>query len=285
MRTLRPVRPPIAVEREYHKRIKALFQKMNRSLFWWLRAEYRKVDTPQVNVQDGSMTDVQKKLKQLHKYWSKAFEKEADVLGEWFGNAVQKYTTTNLKNQMKKSKLETLGFDLKFSYHSRKERDVLKAIIMENVRYITNIGEDQMGRAEGVILRGIENGYDLSTMSENLEETFGVSERKASMIARDQTRKATNSLSRQRLLDYGVTKGKWMHTSAGKTYRDSHVAMDGTIYDIEQGCFDDDYGEYIQPAELPNCHCVCIPVLDFSKEDEFWSEYEGTETGWKGDGK
>ena len=43
------------------------------------------------------------------------------------------------------------------------------------------------------------------------------------MIARDQTNKATNNLSRQRLLSYGITKGVWMHTSAGKTYRDTHI--------------------------------------------------------------
>jgi hypothetical protein len=39
--------------------------------------------------------------------------------------------------------------------------------------------------------------------------------------------------------------------------------MDGEIYDLEQGCYDDDYGDYVQPAELVNCRCVCIPVIDF----------------------
>lgn len=284
MKTLRSVRPPISVEREYHKRIKALLQKMNASLFWWLRAEYRKVETPKTT-QDAGMTDLQKKLKKLHKYWSKEFAQEADVLGEWFGKAIQKHTTMNLKNQFKKSKLETLGFDLKFEYHSRKERDVFKSLVAQNVSLIKSIASEHLTRVEGVVMRGIENGHDLSRMSEDLEESFGVSERRASNIARDQTRKATNSLSRQRLLDYGVTKGKWMHTASGKTYRDSHVAMDGEIYDIEEGCYDEDYGDYIQPAELPNCHCVCIPVLDFGNEDELYSEYEGTETGWKGGGK
>jgi uncharacterized protein with gpF-like domain len=118
-------------------------------------------------------------------------------------------------------------------------------------------------------------------MTDDLEHSFGVTERRAAMIARDQTAKATNNLSRQRLLDYGVKYGKWMHTSSGKTYRESHMEMDGEIYDLEQGCFDIDYGGYIQPGELVNCKCCCIPVLDFSKEDEMYAEYEGTETGWK----
>jgi SPP1 gp7 family putative phage head morphogenesis protein len=104
-------------------------------------------------------------------------------------------------------------------------------------------------------------------MTTDLTESYGVTERRAAMIARDQTAKATNNLSRQRLMDYGVKKGKWMHTSAGKTYRDSHVQMDGELYDLEQGCYDDDYGDYVQPGELVNCRCVCIPVIDFGNEE------------------
>jgi SPP1 gp7 family putative phage head morphogenesis protein len=118
-------------------------------------------------------------------------------------------------------------------------------------------------QVQGIVLRGIETGHDLERMTSDLTESYGVTERRAAMIARDQTAKATNNLSRQRLMDYGVKKGKWMHTSAGKTYRDSHVQMDGELYDLEQGCYDDDYGDYVQPGELVNCRCVCIPVIDF----------------------
>jgi hypothetical protein len=91
------------------------------------------------------------------------------------------------------------------------------------------------------------------------------------MIARDQTNKATNNLSRQRLLDYGVTKGIWMHTASGKTYRETHVNdMDGQEYDIREGCFDPDekVNRYIQPAELVNCYCVCRPVIPQLSEEE-----------------
>lgn len=267
MRTLRPVRPPVAIEREYHKKLKALVQKMNKSLFWWLRSEYRKVT-------DAPMSDLRKKLKELHKYWEKVYNEEADKLAEWFASHVQAYTTSNLQRQFSRAKLATLGFDLKFTYHSRKERDIFRSIIEQNVNLIKSIASEHLTRVEGVVLRGIETGHDLSRMTDDLESAFGVSERRAAMIARDQTAKATNNLSRQRLLDYGVSKGKWMHTASGKTYRESHVDMDGTIYDIEEGCYDDDYGDYIQPGELVNCRCVCIPVLDFSKEDDFWQEWD-----------
>ena len=31
-------------------------------------------------------------------------------------------------------------------------------------------------------------------------------------------------------------------------------------YDYDDG-YDYDYGDYVQPAELVNCHCVCVPVI------------------------
>lgn len=265
MRALRPVRPPVAIERAYHKKLKALLREMDRSLYWWLRAEYRKVE-PEI-VGDSATRDLRAKMKYLARYWKKKYNEKAVEMANWFATEVQKHTTRNLQNQMKRAKLAELGFDLKFTYHSRKERTIFNSIVEQNVNLIKSIASEHLTKVQGVVLRGIETGHDLSRMTQDLEEGFGVSERRAAMIARDQTAKASNNLARQRLMDYGVKKGKWMHTSSGKTYRDSHVRMDGEVYDLEQGCFDDDYGDYVQPGELINCHCVCIPVIDFGNKE------------------
>lgn len=265
MKALRPVRPPVAIERTYHKKIRAMLREMNRSLYFWLRAEYRKAE-PEI-VGDSAITDLRAKLRKLTRIWQKKFDEESTTIATWFATEVQKHTTRGLQNQMKRTKLVDLGFDLKFTYHSRKERAIFNSIVEQNVNLIKSIASEHLTKVQGVVLRGIETGHDLSRMTGDLEEGFGVSERRAAMIARDQTAKASNNLSRQRLMDYGVKKGKWMHTSSGKTYRDSHVQMDGEIYDLEQGCYDDDYGDYVQPGELVNCHCVCVPVIDFGNEE------------------
>lgn len=263
MRSLKPIRPPVAIEREYHKKLKAMIKEMDKSLFWWLRAEYRKAERDLVA--DAATTDLRKKLKKLIKEWQKRFDEESGDIAKWFASKMQGYTTNNLRQQFSKAKLTALGFDLKFTYHSQRERAIFNSIVEQNVNLIKSIASEHLTQVQGVVLRGIETGHDLGRMTEDLEHSFGVTERRAAMIARDQTAKASNNLSRQRLLDYGVTKGKWMHTSSGKTYRDSHVQMDGEIYDIEEGCYDDDYGDYVQPGELVNCHCVCVPVIDFNQ--------------------
>jgi SPP1 gp7 family putative phage head morphogenesis protein len=260
---LRPVRPPIAIQKEYHKRLKAFIKEMDRSLFWWLRASYRQVDKDVIQTaQDGAMGDLVKELRRLEREWVKKSNTFATETAKWFSGKIQGYTALTIQNEMKKRDLVKLGFDLKFQYHSAKERAMFKSIVTQNVNLIKSIASEHLTRVTGVVLRGIESGHDLGRMTEEMEKSFGVTERRAAIIARDQTNKATQNLSRQRLMDYGVTKGKWQHSSAGNTYRESHVEMDGEIYDLDEGCYDPDYGDYIQPAELVNCHCFCVPVID-----------------------
>lgn len=260
---LRPVRPPIAIQKEYHKRLKAFIREMDKSLFWWLRASYRQVDKDIIQTaQDGAMGDLVKELRRLEREWVKKSNTFATETAKWFSGKIQGYIAITIQNEMKKRDLVKLGFDLKFKYHSAKERAMFKSIVTQNVNLIKSIASEHLTRVTGVVLRGIESGHDLGRMTEEMEKSFGVTERRAAIIARDQTNKATQNLSRQRLMDYGVTKGKWQHSSAGNTYRESHVEMDGEIYDLDEGCYDPDYGDYIQPAELVNCHCFCVPVID-----------------------
>lgn len=265
MRTLRPVRPPVAIEREYHKRLKNMILEMDRSLYWWLRAEYRKMEP--VVVGDALFGDLRRKMSSLATTCKRKFNEKADALAKWFAEKIRSFTTRNLQNQMNQNNLAPLGFDLEFKYHSQQERVIFQSIVEQNVNLIKSISSEHLTQVQGIVLRGIESGHDLGRVTEELTKSFGVTERRAAMIARDQTAKATNNLTRQRLLDYGVTKGKWMHTSSGKTYRDSHVEMDGEIYDLTEGCYDPDYGAHIQPAELVNCHCLCVPVIDFSNKE------------------
>lgn len=257
-RTLKPVFPPAAIEKEYKKRLLSAVREMENSCVYWLRAKYRANEDM---ITDSATDALLKEFRRLLRQWGKKFAERADVLSRWFATKTRSYAARNLQSQMEPLRRGGLGFDLKFQYQSQKERQVFRAIVAENVNLIKSIAQESLTQVEGIVMRSIENGNDLGTLTDALHHQFGVSERRAAMIARDQTAKATNSLSRQRLMDYGITKGVWMHTSAGKTYRETHVEMDGTEYDIAEGCFDENVGRKIQPAELVNCRCVCRPVI------------------------
>lgn len=264
-KALHPIQPPAAIETEYRRKLQKAVREMEKSIVYWLKARYRANED---KIMDSATDDLLKELRKLTRQWNRNFNELAKTLPKSFISKVRGYESRNLVQQMKPYRDAGLGFNLDFKYISNKERQVFNALVAENVNLIKSIAKESLTQVEGITMRAIQNGHDLSTLTEDLHEQFGISERRAATIARDQTAKATNGLSRQRLMDYGVKKARWMHTSAGKTYRDSHVDMDGEEYDIEQGCFDPDYGGYIQPGELVNCRCLAIPIIPEVEAEE-----------------
>ena len=138
---------------------------------------------------------------------------------------------------------------------------MLQSIIVENVNLIKSIPQHYLTEVQGLVQRSVQNGRDLGYLTEELQKRYGITKRRAATIARDQNDKATESLSRARLQSLGVTKGIWMHTSAGKTYRHTHVEMNGKEFDLSTGLYDSAVGREIFPGELVNCRCTFRPLL------------------------
>lgn len=284
-RTLNPIFPPAAIEQEYEKRLKAAIREMEKSCVDELSKTYKANED---KILDSATDNLLKTFRQLLRKWMDKFNALADVLPEWFVGKIRGYVARNLIQQTKPLRDAGLGFNLTFRYMSEAEKQVFQAIVAENVNLIKSIAQQTLTQVEGIVLRAIETGQDLYTLKEQLHHQFGVSERRAAMIARDQTAKATNNLARQRLMDYGITRGIWMHTAAGKTYRETHINdMDGVEYNIKFGCYDPDpkVERAIQPAELVNCHCVCRPVIPaYGTEERGRNDWEEQSQGKESEG-
>ena len=268
-RTLNPIYPPAAIQKEYEKRLKKAIREMEKSVVYWLLAKYKANEDLIV---DSAVDNLLKEFRRLLRQWTRNFNELCETLPRWFASKIRGYVTNNLVQQTKPLRDAGLGFNLEFSYMSRKERQAFAAIVKENVNLIKNrLMRDSLTQVEGIVLRSIENGHDLSTLTEELHKQFGVTERRAAMIARDQTHKATENLARARLKSYGINRGIWVHTPSGKTYRKTHIdILDGKEYDLEEGLYDPAKGveRKIHPAELVNCYCVCRPLIPTLSEEE-----------------
>jgi SPP1 gp7 family putative phage head morphogenesis protein len=101
--------------------------------------------------------------------------------------------------------------------------------INENTSLIKSIPEQYHKQVEGVLSRGIMSGQSVKTLSAELEKQFDITERRARLIATDQTLKAHSSLTEYRLKSVGVKEYTW-ETVNDSRVRPEHQDRQGNVY-------------------------------------------------------
>ncbi|CCH57726.1 head morphogenesis [Acinetobacter phage AP22] len=153
--------------------------------------------------------------------------------------------------------LRKRGFTVNFR-HTQYMEDQAQIALGENVALIKSIGNEYLDKVRSAVWRSVKNGYDVESLIKQLKEIDGVKDRRAKNIAKDQTAKLNQAFEDARAKELGITKAKWLHSSAVKVPRISHVKAHGTVYDIEKGCLID--GEYIKPS-ISKIGCKCRKCL------------------------
>jgi uncharacterized protein with gpF-like domain len=111
-------------------------------------------------------------------------------------------------------------------------------------------------------MRSVLAGRDLKTLGQELRNRYDITARRAALIARDQSNKATQAISRANSLDAGLTRAEWIHIPGRKSSRRSHEAMHGKQFDLTRGMYDPEVKKRIQPGELVACNCSYRLVID-----------------------
>ena len=257
-KTITPVRPNEGIEAEYRKKLTRLVDEMANSVVYWIRSAYR--NNEPVMAQDVSPADFLKKvMKNLARRWLKRFDETAPELAAYFAQAVQTRSDASLKAILKRS-----GLSIEFKM-TPAQRDILDATVNANVGLIKSIPQQYLAQVEGSVMRSVQAGRNLSTLSSELRTHHGVSRRKAALISRDQNNKATSAMNRARQVELGITEAIWLHSAGGNEPRPTHVAQSGKKYSVVDGWFDpsaaNGRGKRIFPGEEINCRCVSRSVL------------------------
>lgn len=259
-KTARPVRPNKGIELYYQRAIQGLVKRMTNSVLWWLRAEYRK-EEPQI-MQNTTVTQdalpsrlLQKKMKSMLRKWRKEFNEQAEQLALNFLTR----THTAVTSQVTES-LKAAGLAIK-PQMSRAEQDIMASLTIENVNLIKSIPTRYFEEVDGLVQRAVQFGRDVDFLQEELNKRYNITMRRARFIARDQVNKATEQIAMAKHKALGIDRAVWKHTPVGKTYRHSHIDMDGKEFSLSEGMYDSEVGYNITPGELPGCHCVYQIVL------------------------
>lgn len=197
----------------------------------------------------------------LRKKWYKIFEKRSREMSRWLAETVKKRTRKDILKQLK-----AIGLAITPNF-TDSEKKIISGIVETGVELIKTIPRDYLGNVQEVVKNAVQNaverGGDRHAIYEAIKDKFDhplvqtqkQAERRAELISADQVQKATQEFALNNAQAYGATKGEWIHIPGEKTSRITHMEMDGQIFDLDQGLFDSDVGEYVKPGELIYCRC------------------------------
>lgn len=256
---LKPVHPSAGNSAWYAAQLQKLIDEMNDSTLYWLKSSYRN-NEPLLAQDELPAAALRKAILKLSKRWQYKFDKLAPQLARFFARKAEQRSSTRLAQLLREA-----GLSVKFTM-TRGMQDIMHATITEQVGLIRSIPQKYFGSIEVMVMESVKAGRDLKSLSDRLRSEYGVTKRRAQLIAKDQNNKATASMTAARHVELGITQAIWMHSRGGKVPRPTHLANDGKLYDVKKGWYDPDaYGKgkgaWVRPGELINCRCVSSAVI------------------------
>ena len=259
---LRAVKPSPGLREAYAKKLKSLIRRMASDIAGRIEKLY-KTEEPKIAVdakagQKLPAKKLQKMLDDLRKKWEVEVFDFAEPTANWFVTKASGYVDRAQNSAIKDAGIP--GFDIRFDKGTISQ-DAFEALVSQNVSLIKSIGTKYLDDVEGSVMRAVTAGRDVAGLKKDLSERFGITNRRAEFIARDQCNKAIEGLARANDLETGVEEGIWIHVPGKKTSRETHREMDGKKFDLSKGMYDRSEGRYVMPGELPGCQCTYQPVL------------------------
>lgn len=142
--------------------------------------------------------------------------------------------------------------------------DYLKAAADQNAALITSIPSQYLEQVSNIVTGNMRAGMRPSYIEQALVKQFGITQRRAKLIARDQTSKIQGEITRIRQVNSGITYFRWL-TAHDERVRPSHVAVGKRDVGYGPGVFKwSDLpvvdGVPTFPGQPINCRCVAVPV-------------------------
>lgn len=273
---LRAIRPNKGIEMDYRKKLAALIARMQKETQREILRAYQGEEA-QIAADAVPANVLYRLARGLRDKYQKLFNKKARSLSLWFVNSVDRYTEVALKGALRHYQSEKFQQELSDLglLHDFKRTPALtnavQSFVHENVNLIKSIPEKYFTEVEGMVMRGIRDGKPFNWVNDEMAKRYGITTRRAVMIARDQNHKATEQLNRTRQLGLGVKRGMWQHATGVKEPRHSHEQANGKIFDLDKGLKID--GDYIFPGEKINCFPSDVKINGFGGIEKLFRRF------------
>lgn len=245
---------PTNQEKKYDRVLHSLTNELNRLIKIYLMPEIpsmiHEVESKTPNDRNDDYLD---RLKTLILFIGEAIHSTVDltiVEAEEIGFEIAKFN----KVQSDKVNHTIFGFDV--FVDEPWLLDQLKLFSAQNAQLIRSLPVQELGRVAGDIERGLQQGLRYKDIAKVIQKSFGITHRRATLIARDQTTKLNASLTRLRQQEVGVEEYIWQ-TSEDERVRETHRQNNGKKFR-----WDTPPKVTGHPGNDINCRCFARPVLD-----------------------
>lgn len=263
--------PNMAVAVRYHEKLESLIRRMTNDVEHVLKrlysgeaaqeyfedAEYSQdASTPSIASQARILTNA------LKQKYDKLFAGQSQSIAESF--AYQSDAASSKSVHMSIKKLSG-GLSLSTKDLDGPLVEIIKATVAENVSLIKSIPQQYLQGVQQAVMRSIIGGTGEPDLVKYLQKHKGITYGRAKTIALDQTRKSFQGMSNERVKRLGVKSFEWRHVPSNRP-RHEHELMDKKIYSYaDPPVIDSKTGERGLPAQLINCRCQALPVIDFGE--------------------
>lgn len=258
-RTQRKVLPrklePSSIERDFFKRILPLLQMARDEVMHELDSIM-----PQLAAEaaanrrgDGVRLDASRVNTLIDKLSKEFFEKLRPAEIEVLALEIARRTSSFEKEQAMKQIRAAFGVDVLAREPALASQT--DGFVAESVALIKSIPNKFFDDVEATVTRAVNAGTRPEELREEIQKKYGVSERRAALIARDQVGKFFGKVAEERQRQMGVTHYIW-RTANDERVREEHAAREGQVFAW------DEPPEGGNPGEDFQCRCSAEPVLD-----------------------
>lgn len=253
----------VGIQNEYARSIRRLIKQMEKAALKFVLEKYKLFRASEMVTNDAPGDFDNRRLQQLidaikarfGRYISEWEAEELDTIASKFIGKIDKQTKAGLMANLKKA-----GIVIDF-HISALHQPLLEEMVASNVNLIKSIAPKYFDKLTNVVIDSALKGRDMASIFQHIKDLNKVTERRAELIAIDQTNKATQALNVMQTKDIGIKKGIWIHIPGEKSSRKTHIAMNGKTFDLDEGLYDEDVGRNVLPGELPYCRCDFRPDI------------------------
>lgn len=134
------------------------------------------------------------------------------------------------------------------------EQDYIRSRISSNTTLITKMKNDYIAELNTILLSSYQQGISNRDLTKRIQEQFGITKRKAKLIARNETKNTNTQLNNKQAESLGFEYGIWLG-SKDQREREQHNKHNDKKYKIGVG-LDDGKGGKEQPGDAINCRCT-----------------------------